>query len=990
MRVFRFKAATALASASIFMASAAFAQDAPLKPADDAGSDPEIVVTGTLISNPNLKASSPISVIGADEIQLRQNNSAEQLLREVPGIVPSLGSNVNNGNNGTSLVDLRGLGTNRNIVLLDGARIVPADFGGSVDLNNIPIALVERVDVLTGGASTTYGADAISGVVNFITKRDFAGLDAQVSEQITEEGDGNTFRADVTLGANFDDGRGNVVLGVGYQEADAIFQGDRPISIFGINSRTGVAAGSSFTSVPVGISNDIGDFQLNPAGNQLVPFYQGFNFNPFNIFQTPFERFNIYGAGHYEVSDKIEVYTRALFSKNTVSTIIAPSGIFGNPLTIPGNNPFLPAGVRDQLCGFANIPLGATCNTNAAIPLPAVYRRTVEVGPRISTYVTQVFDIQAGARIKLTDSLKLNIYGSHGESENTQTLSGYVLNSRVQQALNATNPNSCIDASNSCVPLNLFGPAGSISSAQAGFLNGTSTVTNKSSISQVNAVLSGDFGFSSPAASEPVAFAIGGEYRDYGAQRIPDILSLVPGELGGAGGAILPLDGGLDVKEAFGELIAPIASDRPLLHELTLEAGVRYSKYKVDTAGSPKFNATTYKFGGTYAPVEAVRFRANYQRAVRAPNIGELFRPVVTGLTNLLVDPCAGNAPVGNANLAAICLAQGAPASAVAGGTIQNPSAGQANSTGGGNPLLRPETGKTYTAGVIVRPQDLIPGLTITLDYYNIKISKAIAFATPADVIAACFGSITAASAASTACTSIRRNPANGRLSGTSTPTVPILGLPQPLTNAGRQKTDGIDLTINYKRDLGFADLDFNFQGNYTNSSEFAASSTSFNRDCVGFYSANCSGGGAFPGSIQPKYSFTQRTTLGFDTVDVSLFWRFIDSVKYEGQAKDFAARGFTAANRSLFSGTITGPSPLAGQKVNFNRIKSFSYFDLTTRVNVSDNLDLTLSAFNIFDKKPPVVGSAAGNTSFNSGNTFPSTYDAIGRRYAATARFKF
>lgn len=984
MRSFRFKAATALASASLFMASAAFAQDAPATPAEEGdGNGDEIVVTGTLISNPNLENSSPVSVIGADEIALRQNDNAEQLLRDIPGVVPSIGSNVNNGNNGTALVDLRGLGSNRNIVLVDGARIVPADSQGRVDLNNIPVALVERVDVLTGGASTSYGADAISGVVNFITRRDFAGLDAKVSQQINEEGDGNIFRADVTIGANFDDGRGNVVLNVGYQEADPIFQGDRPVGIFGINSRTGVASGSSFTSVPVGISNDVNDFQLSPDSSSLVPFYQGFNFNPFNIFVTPFERFNIFGAGRYEVSDNVEVFTRALFSKNTVDTIIAPSGIFGSPLTIPGNNPFLPTGVRDQLCGFAGIALGATCNTNPAIPLPAVYRRTVEIGPRISSFVSQVFDIQAGVRVNFTDTLKLSLYGAHGETERTQTLSGYVLNSRVQQALNATNPNSCIDQSNGCVPLNLFGPAGSITAPQAAFLNGTSTVTNEAALSQVRGVLSGDLGFSSPVASEPVAFAVGAEYRDYRARRIPDVLSLIPGELGGAGGAILPLNGGLDVKEAFGEIIVPIASDQPQFHELTVEAGIRYSKYRVDTAGSPKFNATTYKIGANYAPVEGVKLRANYQRAVRAPNIFELFDPVVTGLTNLLVDPCAGMAPVGNANLAAICLAQGAPASAVAAGTIQNPSAGQANSTGGGNPLLRPETGKTLTVGAVLQPEGFIPGLTVSLDYYDIEVSKAITFATPADVIAACFGNITASSASSPACTSIRRNPANGRLSGTSTPTTPILGLPQPRTNAGTLNTDGFDLMVNYQRDIGFADLQLNFQGNYTRSSDFKASPTSFNRDCTGFFSANCA-------SIQPKFSFAQRTTLGFDSIDISLLWRYIDSVKYEGQASDFVARGFTSGNRDLFNGTITGPSPLAGKKANFNRIKAYNYFDLTTKFSLSDNFDLTLSAFNLLDKKPPVVGSSAGNTFFNSGNTYPSTYDAVGRRFSATARFKF
>ena len=962
----------------------AFAQTAAPAADEEATAGDEIVVTGSLISNPNLASSSPVTAIGQEEIQLRQSNTAEQILRDIPGVVPSIGANVNNGNNGTSLVNLRGLGSNRNIVLLDGVRVVPSNFGGSVDLNNIPLALVQRVDVLTGGASTTYGADAVSGVVNFITRRDFSGVEFQISDQINEKGDGNVIRSDVTIGANVDDGRGNVVLSVGYQQADPIYQGDRDVALFGISSRTGIASGSSFTSVPVGISTDADDFQLNPASNTLIPFYQGFNFNPFNIFVTPFEKFNIYGAGRYEVSDAVEVYSRALFSKSTVDTIIAPSGIFGvGGLTIPGQNPFLPSNVRDQLCDFAAIPRGATCNNNPAIPLQSVYRRLIEVGPRISSYVTQVFDISAGVKVKLTDSVKLDVYGSYGESENVETRSGYVLNSRVQQALNATNTTTCINTSNQCVPLNLFGQGGSITPAQAGFLNGRSTIANKASISQVHGLLSGDFGFTSPAASEPVAFAVGAEYRKYGAERIPDILALVPGELGGAGGAVLPLKGGYNVQEFFGELIAPLVSDKPFFNELTAEAGVRYSKYAVDAAGRPRFNATTYKFGGTWSPVEDIKIRANYQRAVRAPNIGELFGPVSTGLTNLLVDPCAGAAPTTSTNLAAICSAQGAPAAAVMNGTIQNPSAGQANATGGGNPLIKPETANTYTVGVVIQPKDLISGLTFTVDYYNIQVKKAITSATPADIISACFGNITAASFSSAACNTIRRNPINGRLSGTSTPTNPILGLPQPLTNEGFLKTDGIDVTLNYSHDFSFAKYSFSFQGNYTRSSEFQASSTAFNRDCTGFYSANC-------GSIQPKYSFIQRTTLGFDGVDLSLLWRYIHKVNYEGQASDFAARGFTAATRTLFRGVITGPSPLAGQTVDFNRIKAYNYFDLTARFNVNDNFDITLSSYNIFNKKPPVVGSAAGSTAFNSGNTYPSTYDAVGRRYAATARLKF
>lgn len=951
----------------------------------------EIVVTGTLIRNPNLESTSPVAVIGADEVALRQTNTAEQLLRELPGVTPNLGGNVNNGTVGSARVDLRGLGANRNIVLLDSQRLTPSSFSGIVDLNNIPVALIERVDVLTGGASTSYGADAVSGVVNFVTKQDFAGLDATFSEQISERGDTNVFRADLVLGANFDDGRGNAVLAVSYQEADPLYFGARPFGEFTINSTNGIASGDSFTSAPTGISRPGQDLQIAPDGSSLVPFYNFFNFNPFNVYTTPFERFSFYGKARYEVSDNLEVYARGLFSKNRVSSIIAASGIFGvQGLTVPGQNPYLNSTIRNQLCGFAGIALGPTCDNNPAIPLQTVYRRSVELGPRISEYVTTFFDYTAGLRYGITDTLKLDVYGSYGESENAETRTGYVANSRVQQALNATNTTSCLNTANSCVPLNLFGPSGSITPQMGAFVGGiSSTIVNRTSLAQVHGVLSGDFGTALPWASEPISFAIGGEYRNYSAQRAPDSLASIPGELGGAGGAILPLNGGFDTKEVFGELIVPLVSDKPFFNELTFEAGARYSKYNVDAPGDPKFNATTYKFGLNWSPVDAIKFRGNFQRAVRAPNIGELFAPVATGLTNLLIDPCAGAAPTTNANLRAICIAQGAPASAI--GLIQNPSAGQANATGGGDPNIRPEKSDSYSFGVVLRPQDFISGLTVTLDYYNIKIKDAITTATPGDVIAACFGNITAASATSTACTSIRRSTGTGRLSGTSTALNPLPGLPTPLTNNGRLWTDGIDLTVNYRTDLGFAELQLNFAGNYTMSSKFQASSSAFARECTGYYSTNCGiSNGLNVGSLQPKFSWTQRTTLAFDKVDLSLLWRHIDGMEYEGQADDFAARGFTATSRNLFNGTITGRGELVGRQVNFNRIKAYDYFDLTARFAFSDNVDLTLSAFNLFDKQPPIVGSSAGSTTFNGGNTYPSTYDTVGRRYAASVHFKF
>lgn len=980
------------------IAAPAQAQDAQAA-ADDTSAD-EIVVTGTLIQNPNLSSSSPVSFVGSNEIELKQSTNAEQILREVPGVVAGLGSNTNNGTNGTSTIDLRGLGTKRNIVLLDGVRLVPSATTGEVDLNNIPLALIQRVDVLTGGASTTYGADAVAGVVNFITRKDFAGLDARVTEGISERGDTNKFAADITIGANFDDGRGNAVLSVGYQEADALYFGKRPAGVFTINSLSGIAAGESDTAVPTTIAFSDGTTQqVNASGTALVPQYAKFNFNPYNVFSTPYKRYNIFAKADYDVSDSITVYTRGSFNKTTVAGIIAPSGVFGETLTIPANNPYLPAAIRDQICaaelGGASVGTAA-CNANPALPLPAVYRRTVELGPRVSTYTTQFFDYTAGFRANITDKIKADVYGSYGETSRTEVRSGYVARSRIQLALNADNPNTCnlnpLPLPAGCVPLNLFGPAGSITAAQGAYLGGiTSSIRNEYSLAQVHGVVSGEL-VSTPWASDAIAFAVGAEYRKYTGDRDPDNLALVPGELGGAGGAVLPIHGGYDVKEAFGELIVPLVSDKPFFDKLELEAGIRYSKYRVDAPGNPRFNATTYKFGATWAPDPAVTFRGNYQHAVRAPNIFELFGPVATGLTNLATDPCAGSSNpaaanynpglVAGQNLRQACINQRAPAAVIDGVGIQNPNSGQANATGGGDPNRTPETANTYTLGVVLAPSKVVPGLTVSVDYYNIKITSAITAATPDDIIAACFGTnpiaITAAQAASAACTSILRSTVNGRLSG-SPATVP--GLPAPLTNLGTLKTDGVDLRIDYKRDIGFADLNLNFTGNYTRNAKFKASPTTPKfRECTGYYSANC---GFTLGELQPKYSFTQRTTLGFSSFDVSLLWRHIDSMKYEP--------GLPA----LFSGTITGSgagatAPLVGKSVNFNRIKAYNWFDLSTRFHIGDHIDLTLSAFNIFDKKPPIVGAQAGTTSANSGNTFPSVYDVVGRSYSATARFKF
>jgi len=1024
--------------AGVTLASPAFAQNppqppAPATPTDAQGTTPpaaatdqappppaaapatptsgnEIVITGTLIRNPNLVASAPVTVLGHDEIQLRQTNTAEDILRTIPGAAPSIGAQVNNGNGGSSYVNLRSLGSNRNLVLLDGVRIVPVDLSGRVDLNNIPLALVDRVDVLTGGASSTYGADAVAGVVNFVTRNDFAGMELAVSDQITQRGDGNYLRGDLTLGANFDDGRGNAVLSLGYQESDPVYQGgDRPFSSLALDSSSpgnlGLSGSSTTTPSALDLGAGIGRQQVSPDGQTIVPFYQPFNFNPYNVFQVPFKRYNMFSAAHYDITDHLTVYGRGMYSNNTIDTIIAPSGVFASTVTVPISNPFLTAAQRTFLCANGDFdPLtpgrqtitAAQCAAAATALTPTspgyqavtfgLRRRSTEVGPRISDYNTQMFDFRAGVRGDITDKIGFDVWAARGISDKKQAIQNYVLLSRTRQALLASNTTSCFDTTNNCVPLNIFGPIGSITPEMSEFISQQASTQVKSELSQAHATINGD----TPLqlwAKNPVSFAVGAEYRKYHAEQRADALAKSAGELGGAGGAAPDITGGLDVYEGFAEVVAPILSDMPFADELQIEAGIRRSHYTIATASSPKFNTTTWKVAGSWAPVRDIKFRGNYQHAVRAPNIAELFTPLTTVLTNLAQDPCAGTAPTLNANLLAICLAQRAPAASI--GFINNPTAGQANITTGGNLNLKPEKANTWTVGAVMRPR-FLPGFSATVDYYHIKVTDAITLPTPADIIFNCFGATPAsppANASSPACTAIQRSVLTGQLDGSP---AEVPGLFGALSNQGQITTDGVDFTFDYRHNLGTilnapAKWSSNFGGNWTHSQKFKATATSVNRECVGFYSANC----GFPaGGLLPEWSFNWRNTLSLGRVDLSLLWRYMSGMKYEpGLPPLFSGTVSSFPTSSVFYNT---PGNLNGENVNFNKISAYSWFDFSTRFNVNEHFDLTFTIMNLLDKKPPVVGNTAGTTSQNSGNTFPATYDPLGRRFAAGARIKF
>ncbi|MFK7862666.1 MAG: TonB-dependent receptor [Pseudohongiellaceae bacterium] len=939
----------------------------------------EVVITGSRITNPNLTQSSPVASVDAATIELRQVNVVEEFLREIPGVVPSIGASVNNGNGGSTFVDLRGLGSNRNITLMNGTRVVPADLQGRTNLDIIPVALLERVDVLTGGAGSAYGADAISGVINFRTKQDFEGLDFRVQQGDTFEGGGKNNRYDITLGGNFDEGRGNAVVSIGYTDREQVTQGQRDFGEFNISSVSGNPGGSSTTvptrftlpgADPANIAAVVpgytsGFLQASPDGSELQPFYQTFNFNPFNLFQLPLEQYRAFGQATYQITDNIEWFSEALFAQSTNITNLAPSGSFGFSAATPLSNPFIPPTALNQICGSLQIGDAAcAAAAQATDPNDPAYldptinyaRRFVELGPRTNERQTTVWQFKTGARGDINEDLSWEVFYAKGESDLTFQQGGNGTRTRLTQSVQATNPNTCLDASGGCVPINLWGPLGSITPEVGAFLdvgNGGKTFTE---LEQVQAFVTGDLPFSLPTVDAPISGVFGYEFREYTGGLTNELLTQTPGEVLGNGAAAPNRFGTYDVSEFFLEANVPVLQDAALAEELTLQLGFRTSDYS--TTGVED----TWKIGGTWTPVEGLQFRGNFQNVTRAPNISELFNPSVVGLNNFSVDPCAGGAPTGNAELQAICLAQGAPANTI-GGIVVDP-AGQVNVTTGGNLNLNAEEAETWTIGAIWQPE-FLPGLSLTVDYYNILVENAITNPTPDDIFSACFGpgfdtgNFSLAGATSAACTGIRRNPETGNLFGNVATT---FGLPLVLTNQGTLETSGVDVTANYSMEIGnIGTLAYNGSLNFTDESLFQASPNGINRECTGFYSTNCA-------SVQPEFMATNRFTLQtnvFDrNVDVSLLWRFLDEMEAE-------------------------PIVAANFQPQFTEMDAAHYFDITVRGDITDELEFTLGILNAADREPDVVGSNIGTTAFNTGNIYASTYDPLGRRYSLTLRYK-
>ncbi|MGQ0586108.1 MAG: TonB-dependent receptor domain-containing protein [Gammaproteobacteria bacterium] len=989
------------------LAGVAGAQEA----SSDATELEAIEVTGTRIVAPGIVSSSPVFSIERDEIDLQQQPEIERVFRLLPITVPADGQNVNNGTAGAATVNLRGLGTARSLILIDGKRLTPFNVAGVVDTQMIPVSLIERVDLITGGASAVYGSDAMSGAINVITRRDFEGVEFIYNNSITAESDGQQKSSSLVLGGNFGEGRGNAVLSINWVDRTGVQLGQRSLGQLGIvtTATTGggyqeflsgqappfsagtcaapnaVTAGGSSTTMPTRVSI-AGSNAFTLAGTQqfrndgtLGANCSVFNFNPYNYYQTPQERFGGTVVGHFDVMKNLGAYSRISYGVTNVTQQIAPSGIFGTTFWTPMTNTQISAASRTAMINAAEAGrVAGTVVTGGALPnwrdedasgtvtaaddlLISYRRRTEELGPRSTGFENNNFQFVIGGKLQVFDTWNFDLSFARGQADRTQFFAGYTNVANIAQMIESEDGASCAPgAGPTCVPINLFGGFGTVSPQMADYARAGSLISESYEQNITSAVVSGLLPLELPSSARAIALSLGIERRREDGVFEPDeCQKLAPAScLGGAGGNALPIHGGFSATEMFGETFIPLVDDALLVKSLDVELGYRASDYS--SAGSNN----TWKAGLTWAATDALLVRVMQQRAVRAPNVGELAAPQVAALNNAAGDPCS----VGNASnngpgttLNARCQATGMTAAQV--GTVQDIVSGQINTFGGTDPadLPSPEKGDSFTIGMVFTPKlgESFRDFYVTLDYYDIEINDYIDTYSAQEILDACYAGGQAAQ-----CAKIVR--VGGDL------VLPGSGVELFTTNLEYRKAEGIEVGAGIGFGLGqLGGLKVMAALNKYLTQEFRSDPSLALNDCLGYFSTTC-------GGPRPEIRWIQRTTWDFNQFQASLLWRHLGSVSMH---PDQVAALTTDDDDG--SGTF---NPGAGQDEpphpDFVNIDAYDYFDLSLAYKVLPNVRLSATINNLFEKDQPVVGNEAADTGSNSGNTFPSHYDTVGRVY--------
>ena len=927
--------------------------------------DDVVVVTGSRIQRTDTVAPSPITNVSAEQLAVVNTVNTEDFINTLPQVVPAFDSTSNNPGNGTATVSLRGLGTTRTLVLVDGMRFVGSGASQVVDLNNIPTALVESVDIVTGGASAVYGSDAVAGVVNFIMKDDFEGVDIAASQETSlGDLDGEITNLSITMGGNFDDGRGNAVISMGYTNRNAVFQGDRGFSSLTNwdpgpgNAASGFIAGGS-SNIPGtrfrGATTS--NFGLNTAaveafdgdcvGNSCSGFFvneQGqvrgmrfgnpndtYNYAPSNYLQLPQERYNISAFATYEVNEHLELYGRGIYANNVVDSQLAPTPA-GVTLNVDLSDPNIPAALLALMTNDAGTNNGdgtATIRTS---------RRYEELGTRNSLRDTSSFQLVFGARGDINENWNYDVFANYSRSSISQIQSGNLSVSALQDAvLCHQNAVGC-----SAPYANIFGGPGSISAEGAAYISRTGAQIDNVELFQTVATVNGALpAFQLPTAEYAPALVLGVEYREASAESIPD--SVLGPDVRGFNSS-LPVAGVVDVYEFFAEAEVPLITGKAMVESLSLNAAFRTSEY--NTVG----NTETFAVGLGWQINDQVRLRGNFNRAVRAPNVGDLFSPFTNGFPGA-GDPCSGgaNGSYGPSTIDATCIAAGVPA-----GQVGAPFQGNAQMEAlfGGNVNLGVETADTYTIGAVIEPS-MIEGLTVQLDYYNIEIEDAISTVPLQTLLNECHQTgIQASCDTLYPVGSTNRNPATGELGANGfTPNL------SPV-NVATLAVEGIDVRVDYSFGadvIGLpGDMAITYYGGYMIASDYTTSATSPVIECAGLYGLDC-------GEPTPEYKHSMQTSWYTGPFTTSLRWRHIGALDAD-------------------------PTTLAFVSDLSDDITAKNYFDITFNYDVNETFTATVGVTNFTDTDVPELGSTASEQA----NTWPATYETLGRRLFVGGRLRF
>ncbi|HEY4113642.1 MAG TPA: TonB-dependent receptor [Rhizomicrobium sp.] len=998
------------------------------------------MVTGSRIPQTGLYSSSPVTAVGQQEMKFEGTTNVEDLINNLPQAFASFGTMEANGATGTATVDLRDLGPKRTLVLIDGKRLMPGDPSEPVaDLNQIPAALVDHVEVLTGGASATYGSDAVAGVVNFIMRKDFEGVEVDGQYSVAQHNNGNGIAEgainaaafpivkpnssyldgaysdiNILLGVNSDNGKGNLTMYAGYKNTQAVLESSRDFSDCAMNSAPLLTGGKGFfcsgsSNAAVGnirsedsFIDPVTGMQLNPhlgapfrglpGGNDVEPYLtsrDAFNFAPLNYLQRPDERYTMGAMGHYEVNKALDIYTSLMFMDDHTVAQIAPSGWFRGGGSFGGNmhmncdNPYM--GSAGDPNSAYNIFCAPLINQGLITPTSDVNlqigRRLVEAGNRQDNLRHTSYREVFGAKGDLGGGWSYDAFGQYGTTILAEEYLNDASNRKLQNSLEAvTDPTTglpvckaALDGSDpACVPFSLFNLSG-VTPAMINYVRGNGFQEGSTQEWVMGGTVTGDlgeWGIQSPWAKNPVAVAFGTEYRQEHLDLRTDD-AFTTGDLAGQGGPRPSVHGGFNVREAYTEVRVPLVQNMPWVEDLTLSGAYRYSSYS--NAGA----VDAYKYGAEWQPIDDFRIRASYQRAVRAPNVLELFFPQSIGLWGG-ADPCGTHPGFTQAQCDHTNHDQ--HLANYGNGTLDCP-AGQCSALFGGNQNLKPETSDTRTVGLVFTPT-FFDGFTATIDYFNIKVAKLITNLPQADIIQGC-----ALTDAPFFCNLINRAPVSGILYGNA-------GFVTTLdTNTGYLKTQGVDIESNYTTDLsnwGMGDnggLSFNLVGTYTSKYEqepvpdFILKAANIVNPITGAPvkpSYGCAGEfGNVCGTPIPRWRHKLRVTWNSPwDFDFTVQWRHMSGVKLD-----------INENNHNINGLCGGP---CGDTADAS-IPTYDYLDLAADWTVRPGVQIHAGVNNVLDRDPPILDSSyVAVPPFGNGNTYPQVYDALGRVLFVGATIKY